>query len=177
MAATSGRSVICCFEMIGAPAPVRLYATRAVINTAASMTTDAAAIHAPRNSNDIRRRCSYSWKQGEQLTMCDTGRSSSVRRRSRFAIAFKLEGAGHPSRFGFGNAVLEYFLPRATIFLIRLDDADRLNSLIRIHSMQVCFYRATAVSNASCDRPGIVPGPYPSFYGIALRRCEHRHNP
>src|ERR1700733_5894573 len=141
------------------------------------MTRAAAVILIPCTRIDIRRIRVYSWKQFEQLTTCDTGRSFRVRRRSRLAIARRLERLGQPLRVGFGKAVLEYFLPRATIFLIRLDDADRLNSLIRIHSMQVCFYRATAVSNASCDRPGIVPVPYPSFYGIALRRCEHRHNP
>src|ERR1700733_12369077 len=103
------------------------------------MTRAAAVILVPRTRIDIRRKRVYSWKQFEQLTTCDTGRSFRVSRRSRLAIARRLERLGQPSRVGFGKAVLAYFLPRATIFFTRFDDADRFNLLIRIHSKQFAF--------------------------------------
>ena len=80
----------------------------------------------------MRRNCSYFWKQGEQLTMWAAGRSSSVRRRSRYAIARKVELFGQPTRLGFGKPVLECFLPRATMPLTNVEDMERLDSVIGV---------------------------------------------
>src|SRR5450631_3302352 len=82
--------------------------------------------------NEMRRKCMYSRKQGEQLTTCETGRSFRARLRSRRAIARKRVRFGQPSRFGFGKAVLELFLPSATASLSNLDDEDCLDSAIRV---------------------------------------------
>ena len=71
---------------------------------------------------NMRRSLAYSRKQGEQVTTCETGRSFKVNRRSRYAIARKVEEFGQPSRVGFGNEVLEYFFPRATTSLTCLVD-------------------------------------------------------
>src|SRR5580693_3014224 len=79
-----------------------------------------------RTMSDLRRNSSYSWKQGEQATTCE-GRSPSVRRRSRFAIARKVELFGQPTRSGFGKPVLECFLPRATMPLNSVEDMERLD--------------------------------------------------
>src|SRR5260370_12453934 len=83
-------------------------------------------------TNDIRRSLTYSWKQGEQVTTCETGKSFKLSCRSRYAIARKVEEFGQPSRVGFGKAVLEYFFPRATTSLSCLTDTDWLGSVIRI---------------------------------------------
>src|SRR5260370_12553319 len=92
-------------------------------------------------TNDIRRSLTYSWKQGEQPTTCETGRSFKLSRRSRYAIALKVEKFGQPSRVGFGKAVLEYFFPRATTSLACLADTGWLGLVIGIHSPPVGFNR------------------------------------
>src|ERR1700730_4366687 len=96
-----------------------------------STTKDAAVTWIPRRRTEIRRSLTYSWKQGEHVTTCETGRSFNVSRRSRYAIARKVEEFGQPSRDGFGNAVLEVFFPRATTSFTCLADTDWLDSVIR----------------------------------------------
>jgi hypothetical protein len=95
---------------------------RTIRNMTTAVPRAAPAIRRPRRNNAMRRNCVYSRKQGEQLTMCEAGISSSVSRRSRYAMAFKLERLGQPTRSGFGKPLLEYFLPRATTSLTNLED-------------------------------------------------------
>src|ERR1017187_6342799 len=78
----------------------------------------------------MRRNSSYSWKQREHLTMWAAGMSCSLRRRSRYAIARKVELFGQPTRLGFGKPAPAYFLPRAITSLTNVEDAERLDSVI-----------------------------------------------
>ena len=119
----------------------------------AATAIEAAVILIPRMRSDIRRNSSYFSKQGEQLTTWAAGRSSSVRRRSRYAIARKVKLFGQPTRLGFGKPVLECFLPRATMPLNSVEDMERLDSVIRIHSMQRAFIPSTAVSIVNLGEP------------------------
>src|SRR5579863_8504297 len=148
---------------------VKFQINRVAANKTASTTRDAAITWSPRTRTDIRRRRAYSWKQGEQLTTCETGRSFKPSCLSRFAIARNVEEFGQPSRVGFGKAVLEYFFPRATKSLTCLADADWLGSVI------THFVRRRAVSIVSCGKPGIDPRLYQASCGTGPRHCEHPH--
>ena len=136
-------------------------------NRTASTTRDAAVTWMPRMRTDIRRSLAYSWKQGEQLTTCETGRSFKLSRRSRYAIARKVEEFGQPSRVGFGKAVLEVFLSKG-------DNVSHLfggYGLVRFSHQN--FTRRQAVSIVICGKPGIGPRLYQSSCRTGPRHYEH----
>src|SRR5260370_27078514 len=132
VAARGCGSARCSCEMLGSPRPRVLFQTSlTTANRTASTARDAAVTLMPRTTPAIRRSLEYSWKQGEQLTTCETGMSFKLSCRSRYAIARKVEESGQPSRVGFGNAVLEAFFPRATTSLTCLADMDWVDSVSR----------------------------------------------
>jgi len=128
---------------------VGLRKSRVAAKSTASTARDAAVSRSPRKTNDVRRKCAYSLKQGEQPTICATGMFPSAKCRSRRAIALKLDRLGHPSRFGFGKPLLECFFPRATRSFISLEEANWLDSVIRDRSMECAFIRSTAASDVN----------------------------
>lgn len=125
---------------------IGLCRSRVAAKSTASTARDAAVSRSPRHRSDIRRKCAYSVKQGEQPTICDTGMSPSAKCRSRRAIALKLDRLGHRSRSGFGNPLMDCFFPRAITSLISLEEANWLDSVIRDRSMECAFIRSTAAS-------------------------------